>query len=151
MIEGLIWKIEGLICYVVMCYVVWSASCALTKTLDSARRESHCIRFCWASGRLLFACFQPYPPITTGWVLLQGNENVGSVQDFVWCKSRELGDRRSPRVPTPMVESFSADFLPAIKSYWAESHLELFILYPSNFIYQFWVCSEITSMILSFE
>ena len=69
----------------------------------------------------------------------------------VWCKSRELGGRGSPRFPTPVVESFSGDLLPAIKSYWAESHLELFILYPSNFIYQFWVCSGMTSMILSFE
>ena len=54
---------------------------------------------------------------------------------YVWCKSRELGGSGSPRFPTPMVESLSADLLPAIKSYWAESHLELFILYPSNFIF----------------
>ena len=39
-------------------------------------------------------------------------------------KSRELGNRGSPRFPTPMVESFSADPLPAIESYLTESHLE---------------------------
>ena len=42
----------------------------------------------------------------------------------VWCKSKELGGRGSTRVPTPMVESFSQDFLPAIESYWTESHLD---------------------------
>ena len=45
-----------------------------------------------------------------------------------WCESREMGGRGSVRLPTPMVESFSADLLPAIKSYWAESPFELLIL-----------------------
>ena len=31
-----------------------------------------------------------------------------------------------------MVESFSADFLPAIKGYWAKAHLELFIFLRLN-------------------
>ena len=43
---------------------------------------------------------------------------------YLWCKSRELGGRGSPRFPTAMVESFSADPLPAIRSYWPETHLE---------------------------
>ena len=42
----------------------------------------------------------------------------------VWCKSKELGGRGSTRFPTPMAESFSADFLQAIESYWTESHLQ---------------------------
>ena len=44
----------------------------------------------------------------------------------VWCKSRELGGSRSPRFPsaTPVVEDFSSDLLQAVKSYWADSHLE---------------------------
>ena len=50
----------------------------------------------------------------------------------VSCKSRELGGRGSPRFPTPVVESFSVDLLPTIKSYWAESHLELFIFFRLN-------------------
>ena len=28
-----------------------------------------------------------------------------------WCESREMGGRGSPRLPTPMVESFSADLI----------------------------------------
>ena len=46
----------------------------------------------------------------------------------VRCKPRELGGRGSSRFSTPMVESFSADLLPAIKSCWAELHLKLFTL-----------------------
>ena len=45
-----------------------------------------------------------------------------------WCESREMGGRGSIRLPTPMVESFFADLLPAIKSYWTELPFELFIL-----------------------
>ena len=40
---------------------------------------------------------------------------------------KEMGGRRSSRLPTPMVDSFSAD-LPAIKSYWTERPFELCIL-----------------------
>ena len=36
---------------------------------------------CWAAARLLFERFLPYLP--TGWVLLQGNEDVLSAQDSV--------------------------------------------------------------------
>ena len=41
----------------------------------------------------------------------------------VWCKSRQLGGRVSPRFPcvTPAVESFSSNLLWAIISFWAES------------------------------
>ena len=44
-----------------------------------------------------------------------------------WCELKEIGGRRSSRLPTPMVDSFSAD-LPAIKSYWTERPFELCIL-----------------------
>ena len=54
--------------------------------------------------------------LTSGWVLLQWNENVGSVQILsycicVWCESGELGSRRSLRFlyVTPVVETFSSD------------------------------------------
>ena len=40
----------------------------------------------------------------------------------------EMGGRRSLRLPTPMVDSFSADLLPAIKNYWTEPPFELCIL-----------------------
>ena len=58
------------------------------------------------------------------------NEYVGSVQDFIfwfciWCKSRELRGRMSPRFPcvTPMMESFSSVLLRTIISYWTKPHL----------------------------
>ena len=41
---------------------------------------------------------------------------------------KEMGGRRSSRLPTPMVDSFSADLLPAIKNYWTEPPFELCIL-----------------------
>ena len=43
---------------------------------------------------------------------------------YVWCKSRELGGRESSKFPTPMVESFSTDLLPALECHWTESHLK---------------------------
>ena len=58
------------------------------------------------------------------------NEYVGSVQDFIfwfciWCKSRELRGRMSPRFPcvTPMMESFSSVLLRTIISYRTKPHL----------------------------
>ena len=46
-----------------------------------------------------------------------GQSKISSCGFCVLCKSRELGDRGSPGFPTPRVESFSADLLPAIESY----------------------------------
>ena len=45
-----------------------------------------------------------------------------------WCESRKMGGRGSPKLPTPMVESFFAD-LPAIKCYWTESAFEMCMLF----------------------
>ena len=42
----------------------------------------------------------------------------------VWCEQKELRGRRSTRFPTPMLESFSTDFVPALESYFTESRLE---------------------------
>ena len=55
-----------------------------------------------------------------------GQLKISSSYLYVWCKSKELGGRESTRFLTPMVESFSADFLPAIERYWKGSHLEFF-------------------------
>ena len=55
-----------------------------------------------------------------------GQFKISSCCLCVRCKSRKLGGNGSSRFSTPMVESFSADLLPAIKSCWAELHLELF-------------------------
>ena len=43
---------------------------------------------------------------------------ISSCFIYDWCKSRVVGGRESQRLPTPMVESFFADHLPAKKSYW---------------------------------
>ena len=65
----------------------------------------------------LFQDFMVFVPGVT-----QGNDNAGSVQDFIslfWCKSGELGSRGSPRFPctTSLVGSFSSDFVRAVISY----------------------------------
>ena len=70
----------------------------------------------------LFQEFMVFVPGVT-----QGNEDTGSVQDFIlllWCKSGELGSRGSPRFPckTSVVGSFSSDFLSAVISYYAERY-----------------------------
>ena len=39
-------------------------------------------------------------------------------------QSKEFGGRGSTIFLTPMVKSFSADFLSVIESYWTESHIE---------------------------
>ena len=56
-----------------------------------------------------------------------GQSEISSCCIYDWCESREMEGKGSPRLPTPMVESVSAD-LPAIKSYWTESPFELRIL-----------------------
>ena len=61
-----------------------------------------------------------------------GSDLTGSNRLCIWRKSRALAGRGSPRFLTQIMESFSADLLPAIKSYWEESHLKLFILLPLN-------------------
>ena len=57
-----------------------------------------------------------------------GQSKLSSCCICDWCKSREIGGRGSLRLPTSMVECFSTDLLPAIKSYWTESLFELCIL-----------------------
>ena len=57
-------------------------------------------------------------------IRMWGQTKISSCCLCVWCKSNELGCRFSTRFQTPMVESFSADFLPFIESYWTELHLE---------------------------
>ena len=61
-----------------------------------------------------------------------GSDSTGSIRLCVWSKSRELGGMGSSRFPTSTMQSFSTDLLPGIKSYWAESDLELFILLRLN-------------------
>ena len=54
---------------------------------------------------------------------------MGSVQDFIllplcMVNIKRINRQGESKIPTPMVKSSSADLLPAIKTYWAESHLE---------------------------
>ena len=49
-----------------------------------------------------------------------GQSNTSSCCIYGWRKSREIGVRGSPRSPTPIMENFSADLLPATKGYWTE-------------------------------
>ena len=57
---------------------------------------------------------------------MRGESKISSYCFCVWCGSKELGGRRSPKFPcaTPLVEIFFLDLHRAIISYWAESHLE---------------------------
>ena len=87
----------------------WVWESMITMFIASAK-----IQLLWATARLLVTRFNPYQP--SWWVLPQGNEDVGSIQDFillffVWCESRELGGRGSSRFScvTPVAEIFSSD------------------------------------------
>ena len=53
------------------------------------------------------------------------------VNQGVWCKLKEMRGRGVQ--DSPMVESFSAD-LPAIESYWKESHLEFCRISTTEFL-----------------
>ena len=56
---------------------------------------------------------------------------------------KEMGGRRSSRLPTPMVDSFSADLLPAIKNYWTEPPFELCILLGGKYTKLLHIIEEI--------
>ena len=99
---------------------------ALAKTLEREGRISW-YSFC----KQLADYYSHVFSLTTHcqWVLLQGNKTwvqskISSCCLCLWCNSRELIDRGSPRFTTPIVESSSTDLLPPIKSYWVYSHLE---------------------------
>ena len=57
-----------------------------------------------------------------------GQSKISSCCICDWCKSRRMKGRGSPRLPTPVVESFSGNLFPVIKSYCTESPFELRIL-----------------------
>ena len=89
--------------------------------LWSAKGESYHPAFVdnWPTIVLTFLAL---PHIVIGWVLLQRNENMGSVQHFIFLflcmlQIKSIRRQRSPRFPTPNVESFSTDLLLAIKTY----------------------------------
>ena len=57
-----------------------------------------------------------------------GQSKISSCCICDWCKSRRMKGRGSPRLPTPVVESFSGNLFLVIKSYCTESPFELRIL-----------------------
>ena len=69
-----------------------------------------------------FSLIHPVDEFSFKEMRMWGQPEISSCYLCVWCKSKELGGRGSRRFPTSMVESFYADFLPAIESYWRESH-----------------------------
>ena len=109
-------------------YVAWSASYVSAKTVERKGRISSS-SFCEQLTDCYLHVFSLTHPLSLDEISFKemrtwDQSKIWSCYLCVWCKSRELISRASPRFSTPMVESSSADLLPAIKSYWAESHLE---------------------------
>ena len=71
-----------------------------------------------------FSLIHPVDEFSFKEMRMWGQPKTSSCCLCVWCKSKELGGRGSTRYPISIVESFPADFLPVIESYWKESHLE---------------------------
>ena len=78
------------------------------------RGEFFTIQLLWASARLLVTRILPCLP--SGWVLLQGNEGVGSVQDFiflclclVWIGRIRMQEEFKIPLCNPMVETLFSD------------------------------------------
>ena len=93
--------------------------------LWSARRASH-HPLIWATIiHTFFSLIHPVHEFSFKEMsIMWGQPKISSCCLCVWCKSKELGGRGSTRFPTSIVESFSADILAAIESYWKESHLK---------------------------
>ena len=87
------------------------------------------IQLLWENGRLLLALsIHPEDELSFKEMRVWGQSKISSCCICDWCESRETEGRESPRLLTPSVESFSADLLPAIKSYARELPFELCIL-----------------------
>ena len=98
-------------------FVVWSSGYASAETLEcNGSISSSCFHEQLANHYSHdFSLIHPvdeFPFKEMGtWI----QSEISSCCICVWCKSREMGGRGSPRFPTPMVESFSADHLPTKK------------------------------------
>ena len=97
--------------------VVWSDSYALAKTLECERNISSFSFY----GQLadccphFFSLIHAVDEFSLKEMRTWGQSKISSCCICVWCKSREIGGRGSPRFPTLMVESFSPDLFPAVK------------------------------------
>ena len=90
----------------------------------SARGASH-HPLIWATIiHTFFSLIHPVDELSFKEMRMWGQPKTSSCCLCVWYKSKELRSRGSTRFPKSMVERFSADFLPAIESYWTESHLK---------------------------
>ena len=90
----------------------------------SARGASH-HPLIWATIiHTFFSLIHPVDEFFFKEMRMWGQPKTSSCRLCVWCKSKDLVGKGSTRFPTSMVESYSADFLPARESYWIESHLE---------------------------
>ena len=87
--------------------------------LWSARRASH-HPLIWATIiHTFFSLIHPVHEFSFKEMsIMWGQPKISSCCLCVWCKSKELGGSPSTRFPTSMVESFSADFVSAVESYW---------------------------------
>ena len=104
-------------------FVIWSASYVSAKTLECKGASHHPL--IWATIiHTFFSLFHPVDELSFKEMRMLGQPNNTSSCLCVWCKSKELGGRGSTRFPKSMVESFSADFVPAIESYWTEPYLK---------------------------
>ena len=99
-------------------FAIWSARYASAKTLGREGSISSSRYYSY-----VFSLIDPVDEFPFKEMSACGHPKISSCL-CIWCKSKELGGRGSTRFPTPTVESFSADFLLAMKSYWTESHLE---------------------------
>ena len=76
----------------------------------------------------VFSLIHPEDELSFKEMRMWGQSKILSCCICDWCESREIEGMGSTRLTTTIVESFSADLLPAIKSYWTESPFELHIL-----------------------
>ena len=96
---------------------MWSDSYALAKTLECERNISSFSFY----GQLadccphFFSLIHSVDEFSLKEMRTWGQSKISSCCICVWCKSREIGGRGSPRFPTLMVESFSPDLFPAVK------------------------------------
>ena len=109
-------------------FVIWSASYALAKTLECEGSISSST--VWATIiHTFFSLIHPVHEFSFKEMsIMWGQPKISSCCLCVWCKSEELGGIRSKRFPISMVESFSADFVSAIESYWTVA----FRILPNN-------------------
>ena len=98
----------------------------------SVREASHHLALMDNWPTIIFSLIHPVDEFSFKEMRTWGQYKISSCCICVWCESREIGGRKSPRFPTPKVESFSAGLLLCTKSYWAGFPLQLCMLFRLN-------------------